>query len=48
MSGISVDVVPVIVDENDNQLYYIGDSETGNWTVSDPKGHKVWSTEVNK
>ena len=48
MSGISVDVVPVIVDENDDQLYYIGDSETGNWTVSDPKGHKVWSTEVNK
>lgn len=48
MSGISVDVVPVIVDENDDQLYYIGDSETGDWNVSDPKGHNVWSTEVNK
>ncbi len=48
MSGISVDVVPVIIDENDSQLYYIGDSEAGDWTVSDPKGHKAWSTEVNK
>lgn len=47
MSGISVDVVPVIVDEDDDQLYYVGDSEIGNWTVSDPKGHKAWSTEVN-
>ena len=48
MSGISVDVVPVVVDENDDQLYYIGNSETGEWTVTDPKGHKSWSTEVNK
>lgn len=48
MSGISIDVVPVIVDEDDDQLYYVGDSDTGSWTVSDPKGHKAWSTEVNK
>ena len=48
MSGISVDVVPVIVDEDDEQLYYIGNSETGDWTASDPKGHKTWSTGVNK
>ncbi|WP_298033987.1 SMODS domain-containing nucleotidyltransferase [uncultured Dysosmobacter sp.] len=48
MSGISIDVVPVIVDETDDQLYYIGDSEFGDWTLTDPKGHKAWSTEVNK
>lgn len=48
MSGISIDVVPVIMDEDDDQLYYIGDSEIGNWTLTDPKGHKAWSTEVNK
>lgn len=48
MSGISIDVVPVIADEDDDQLYYVGDSDTGGWTVSDPKGHKAWSTEVNK
>lgn len=48
MSGISIDVVPVIVDKDDDQLYYVGDSETGDWTMSDPKGHKAWSTEVNK
>ena len=48
MSGISVDVVPVIADIDDDQLYYVGDSEVGDWTISDPKGHKAWSTEVNK
>lgn len=48
MSGVSVDVVPVITDDNDDLLYYIGDLETGDWSASDPKGHKVWSTEVNK
>lgn len=48
MSGISVDVVPVIVDEEDDQLYYIGDVDNGGWTVTDPKGHKEWSTTVNK
>lgn len=48
MRGISVDVVPVIADIDDNQLYYVGDSEVGDWTISDPKGHKAWSAEVNK
>lgn len=48
MGGISVDVVPVIEDSNDDTLYYIGDSETGTWTKTDPKGHKSWSTNVNK
>ena len=48
MGGVSVDVVPVIADEDDDQLYYVGDSDTGDWTVTDPKGHKSWSTDVNK
>lgn len=29
MSGLSIDVVPVIVDENDDELYYIGDRDSG-------------------
>ena len=48
MGSVSVDVVPVIADEDDDQLYYVGDSDTGDWTVTDPKGHKSWSTDVNK
>lgn len=48
MGGISVDVVPVIEDSNDDALYYIEVSETGTWTKTDPKGHKSWSTNVNK
>ena len=47
MGGISIDIVPVIMDEDDDQLYYVGDSETGEWSITDPKGHKSWSTEVN-
>ena len=48
MGSVSVDVVPVIADEDDDQLYYVGDSDSGDWTVTDPKGHKSWSTDVNK
>lgn len=48
MSDISVDVVPVIANKNDDQLYYIGDSDLGTWTLTDPKCHKTWSTEINK
>ena len=48
MGSVSVDVVPVIADEDDDQMYYVGDSDTGDWTVTDPKGHKSWSTDVNK
>ena len=48
MGGISVDIVPVITDEDDDQLYYVGDSETGEWSITDPKGHKSWSTRVNQ
>lgn len=48
MSQVNIDVVPVISDEYDDDLYYIGDSETGSWTITDPKGHKAWSTTVNQ
>lgn len=48
LSLVSVDVVPVIQDSDDDQLYYLGDSELGGWTKTDPKGHKSWSTKVNK
>ena len=48
MSGISIDVVPVIVDEETEELYLIGDSENGTWELTDPKGHKKWSTNVNQ
>lgn len=47
LGGISIDVVPVIEDTEDDSLYFIGDSEAGGWTKTDPKGHKSWSTEVN-
>lgn len=48
MSNVSIDVVPVIVDEYDDSLFYICDSTTGAWTKTDPKGHKLWSTNTNK
>ena len=48
MEKISIDVVPVISDISDKDLYYIGDSEIGNWTNTDPKGHMEWSTTINK
>ena len=48
MSQISIDVVPVIVDEEDDDIYWIGNSENGEWAKTDPKGHKTWSTKVNQ
>lgn len=48
LQGINIDVVPVIADKDDNELYYIGDSDNGSWIKTDPKGHKSWSTELNK
>lgn len=48
MSQVSFDIVPVILDIDDDQLYYVGDSVTGNWVKTDPKGHKTWSTQVNQ
>ena len=48
LADISIDVVPAIEDEDDSSLYYICDSKSGDWILSDPKGHKEWSTEINK
>ena len=48
LENISIDVVPVIQSDNDDDLYLIGDSVDGSWTLTDPKGHKNWSSEVNK
>ena len=48
LKGIDIDVVPVIVDSEDDQLFFIGDSDKNNWTKTDPKGHKSWSAKVNK
>lgn len=47
MSGIQIDVVPVIKD-NEDDLYKIGSYDDGDWTLTDPKGHKKWSTETNQ
>ena len=33
MGEVSIDVVPVIEDEYDPDLYYIGDSENSGWTI---------------
>ena len=48
MGQVSVDVIPVIVDSDDDSVYWICDSDSGDWTKTDPKGHNVWSTSVNK
>ena len=48
LSQLSIDVVPVIVDKDDDSLYWIADSKDGTWTNSDPKGHRNWSTETNR
>ena len=48
LENISIDVVPVIQSETDDDLYLIGNSVDGSWTLTDPKGHKSWSSEVNK
>ncbi len=48
LTSISIDVVPVITDDYDDELYWIGDYENGDWAKTDPKGHKHWSTDVNK
>ena len=48
LSGISVDVVPVIEHETYDDVYYVGSKKDGTWKITDPKGHKKWSTETNK
>lgn len=48
LSQVSIDVVPVIVDPDDSDLYWIADSHTGRWGKTDPKGHNKWSSNVNQ
>ena len=48
LTNITIDVVPVIEHEIYEDLYYVGSSENGDWKITDPKGHKEWSTEINK
>lgn len=49
MSGIDIDVVPVIEDEAENSDYLkIGSNDEGGWKITDPQGHISWSTTVNK
>lgn len=48
LTNITIDVVPVIRHESYDDVYYVGSSASGDWTITDPKGHKEWSTEVNK
>ena len=44
LSKLDIDVVPLA---KEGESWYIGDAETGEWTRTNPKGHKKWSTEVN-
>lgn len=48
LGQISIDVVPVIVDVNDSDLYWLPDSKRNIWLVTDPKGHIQWSTATNQ
>lgn len=44
LSNLDIDVVPLVVKDG---VYYIGNSETGEWKRTNPKRHKEWSSEVN-
>ena len=46
-SGIEVDVVPMIEDQ-DSEMLKIGNKDDGTWKVTNPKGHLEWCTETNK
>ena len=45
LSKLDIDVVPLV---RDGENRYIGNAETGEWSLTNPKGHKEWSTEVNE
>lgn len=47
MNKLKIDVVPVLVDQKDDELFYIADSNSDEWYKTDPKGHIKWSTEFN-
>lgn len=46
LEGICIDVVPVVCSD-DGDRYCIGSSDCNEWTLTDPKGHINWSSEVN-
>lgn len=46
MSGIEIDIVPVIRDDSEEK-YCIGSSEEDLWKLTDPKGHISWSSAIN-
>lgn len=46
-SALKIDVVPVLVDQKYEELYYIADRQSAKWYKTDPKGHIKWSTKVN-
>ena len=48
LEGISVDIVPVIEHETHEDLYYIASNDGRNWEMTDPKGHKSWSSDFNQ
>lgn len=45
LSRLDIDIVPLAVDAEDR---FIGSSEDGSWSKTNPKGHITWSTEVNE
>lgn len=45
LSKLDIDVVPLATED---ESWCIGNAETGEWSRTNPKGHKAWSTEVNK
>ncbi|WP_418722360.1 SMODS domain-containing nucleotidyltransferase [Enorma sp.] len=45
LSKLDIDVVPLA---KEDESWYIGDAETGEWSQTNPKGHKEWATEVNE
>lgn len=46
LEGIEIDVVPVVRNE-DGEIFCIGTSDVDEWILTDPKGHKKWSSQVN-
>lgn len=44
LSKLDIDVVPLA---KEGESWYVGDTKTGQWSKTNPKGHKEWSTEVN-
>lgn len=46
LSGFHIDVVPLVKDEQ--RSLYIGSSNEGTWSKTNPRGHISWSAKVNR